>query len=194
MVGNVPKSSVNVNFFFFDRLTSSGTFSSFLSQLLSIFTSILSSLSSSSCVTSSLNWQKCQYSHGQLLLLSLCLCSVWMSLPAVLLFFLHCTFIFVNQLTFLTFNFLKMPLGFITRRKGGNMATHFAMNWRMCSDQSLTDFERSDMIHQWSWCLYVMHMVICGLKSFAGKFVVYADTHSWNWNVSCIVRILVLFS
>lgn len=62
----------------------------------------------------------------------------------------------------------------------------------MFPDQSLTDFERSDMTGHWSWGLSVIYIMICGLK-----FVVYTFTHRQYtmateiWNLNCFVRAVI---
>lgn len=36
---------------------------------------------------------------------------------------------------------------------------------QMCSEQSVTNFKRSDIIGHWSQCIHVIYIRICGVKS-----------------------------
>lgn len=61
-----------------------------------------------------------------------------------------------------------MSHGFISVRQGGGPTTCFAacvncVNW--CSDQSLTDLERSDANGHWLWHIFVVSIVIYVLES-----------------------------
>lgn len=135
-------------------------FSSFLSQSLFIFLSmILSSLSTFGYVTVS-QMADVSIFRRSAVAPSLCLHSTWMSLPAV---FLCCTFIVVNQFIFVIFSFSKnatWAYQWQKRRPQSYKLCCLSMNW--CTDRLWEEWRQR---HQWSWCLYVTHRVICGLQS-----------------------------
>lgn len=65
----------------------------------------------------------------------------------------------------------------------------------LCSDPSLTAFERNDTICYWSWGASDVHVVTCELKDLAVKFVLYIQLiYHGIWNLSHVVEWLVLLN
>ena len=93
----------------------------------------------------------------------------------------------------------KMSHGFITGRQRGNTITLFAVcEWtkkQIYSDQSLTHFERTDVICHLPPCTSVIYVVIYGLKSEQQSlyFMHLTQLYCGNWNLNCVIEGLSLF-
>lgn len=160
-----PRVFFNVKFFF-ASVTSLGTSSYFLSQLHSLFMLVsLSWLSSSDC--RSVEWWQCWTPTVHCFLLLLCIFFIRISHYFL---FLCITLIFIGQFPVLIIKIYKNVIQIYhwEIRRQQSYTLHC-----LCSDPSLTAFERNDTIGYWSWGASDVHIVTCELKDLVVKFVLY---------------------
>jgi hypothetical protein len=109
----------------------------------------------------------------------------------VLLLFLCCTFIFVDQ-----FIHFETCMGLSLRNEMAQLSAFLsvhALNNR-CSDLSLIAFQRDhlwDHLSDWSRCIAVIYL---WTEELAANFVTYAiiKVYHSNWNLNCAIGRLVL--
>lgn len=100
-------------------------------------------------------------------------------------------FIFVDQFSLSTIHFYKMVYEFITGKQHSYMLSCLFWNWISGMQWPIPDFERSDVIGHWLWCLAIIYIVICGLKSWVWSLYFMQWVYYRNWNLSLFIGGLV---
>ena len=59
------------------------------------------------------------------------------------------------------------------------------------NDLSPTDFKRNNITGHWSWCTYIIQIVICTIEELAARVVHYTTVHSWATLVTEIWNVLL---
>ena len=165
MLLSTSENSFNVKFF--ADVTSSGTSSSFLSQILFFFMLINVPLLT-------LSGRKPRL--PQMAVSTFPLPVIYSIIPLMFVTKFTSSNVTLGYLLYfhlywpiLSFDFCKMSHGLITGRQDDNRTTHFSslsVNWTTDAEWPIADeTERSATTGHWSWCAFVIYIVLCGLKS-----------------------------